>query len=59
MGKEMGFIALTLLSSIVCGFICHYIARRRQANYRFWSMMGIAFGPLAIPFAFFSRTVMQ
>lgn len=55
----MGFIALTLISSIVCGFICYYIARRRQANYRFWSMMGIAFGPLAIPFVFFSRMVMQ
>ena len=37
--------------------ICFYIARARNANTRFWIAMGIAFGPLAIPFAFFSRSL--
>jgi len=55
----MGFVVLTLVSSILCGFICYYIARQRQANYTFWSVMGIAFGPLAIPFVFFSKAVTQ
>ncbi|MBD3670474.1 MAG: hypothetical protein HUJ29_06840 [Gammaproteobacteria bacterium] len=49
----MSFVALTLVSSIVSAFICYYLARRKQANYTFWAVMGIAFGPLAIPFAYF------
>ena len=55
----MGFIALTLMSSVVCGFLCYFIARQRLADHRFWSVMGIAFGPLAIPFVFFSRRMYQ
>lgn len=55
----MSFVALTLISSLLCGFTCYFIARQRQANYVFWSVMGIAFGPLAIPFVFFSRAVAQ
>jgi len=51
----MTLIFLALTSSLISAFICYYNARRRNANYVFWSVMGIAFGPLAIPFSFFSR----
>jgi len=48
-------ILLALASSLISSFICYYNAKRRNGNYVFWSVMGIAFGPLAIPFSFFSR----
>jgi hypothetical protein len=48
-------IILALASSLISGFICYYIARRRSGNYAFWAAMGIALGPLAIPFSFFAR----
>ena len=51
----MSFIALVFASSFISAFICYYQAKRRNANYAFWAAMGIAFGPLAIPFVFFSK----
>ena len=41
-------MALVLLASVVA---CHAIARRRGRNPVFWGLMGLLFGPLAIPFA--------
>lgn len=48
-------ILIALLSSLISAFLCFTIARRRHGNFAFWAAMGIAFGPLAIPFSFFSR----
>jgi hypothetical protein len=45
-------LALALLASV---FACHAIARRRGGNPVFWGLMGLVFGPLAIPFAFLAR----
>jgi hypothetical protein len=45
-------IALLLLASIVA---CHAIAKRRGGNPVFWGVMGLLFGPLAIPFALLAR----
>jgi len=47
-------LALPLLF-LICGGICHYIAKKRHAKVSFWLVMGALFGPLAIPFAFFAR----
>jgi hypothetical protein len=44
--------ALLLLVSVVA---CHVIANRRGGNPVFWSVMGLLFGPLAIPFALLAR----
>jgi len=41
-------IGLVLLASVVA---CHAIAKRRGRNPVFWGLMGLLFGPLAIPFA--------
>lgn len=51
MGIVVGFIAL----NIVCIIACHLIAKRRGAKPVFWGVMGALFGPIAIPFAFFSK----
>jgi len=46
------YIGLFIASSV----ICHFIASNRQANAHFWAVMGLVFGPVAIPFAFFSKS---
>jgi hypothetical protein len=45
-------MALLLLASVVA---CHAIAKRRGGNPVFWGVMGLLFGPLAIPFALLAR----
>lgn len=40
---------------IVCAGVCYFIAKKRKANIPFWIVMGSLFGPLAIPFVFFSK----
>ena len=45
-----------VLPFIISALICHYIAKKRGVNVAFWGFMGLVFGPLAIPFVFFSNT---
>jgi hypothetical protein len=45
-------MALLLLASVVA---CHAIAKRRGRNPVFWGLIGLLFGPLAIPFALLAR----
>ncbi len=44
--------ALVLLASVVA---CQAVAKRRGGNAVFWGLMGLLFGPLAIPFALLAR----
>jgi hypothetical protein len=44
--------ALLLLASVAA---CDVIAKRRRGNAVFWGVMGLLFGPLAIPFALLVR----
>jgi hypothetical protein len=44
-------IVISLLSILACCLI----ARSRSADIRFWALMGLLLGPLAIPFALFSK----
>lgn len=46
-----GLIIVTLLSAVAC----YLVAKSRSADRRFWLVMGLLFGPLAIPFVFFAR----
>ena len=50
------FIVLFLLI-VASAVLCHYIAKSRDGNARYWGFMGALFGPLAVPFAFFARSV--
>jgi hypothetical protein len=45
-------VFLVAVGSIVA---CHLLARRRGANPVYWGVMGLLFGPLAIPFAMFAK----
>jgi len=49
------YIAILIIVIITSAFICHSIAKNRNANAVFWGVMGAIFGPLAIPFAFLSK----
>jgi len=44
-------VSVFFLSAVVC----NRVARRRGAEAAFWTAMGLAFGPLAIPFVLFSK----
>lgn len=50
------YIAIGIGVAIICGTICHFMAKSRGANPVFWGVMGILFGPLAIPFVFFAKS---
>ncbi len=40
---------------LASGIICHVVARRRNANPVFWGVLGLALGPVVIPFLFLLR----
>ena len=46
-------VGLTIITSAI---LCHFIAKTRGANPVFWGVMGVVFGPLAIPFVFMSKS---
>jgi len=48
-------ILLLVAITVVSAAICHYIAKSRGAKPVFWGMMGVLFGPFAIPFVFLSK----
>lgn len=43
-----------LLINILCIALCYKIARQRHLNVAFWAVMGLLFGPLALPLLMFS-----
>jgi len=45
-------VAIVIASSII---VCHQLAKRRGKDPVFWGLMGAIFGPLAIPFVYFSK----
>lgn len=45
-------LILVLCVSIACGIVCHLVARKRGLKPVFWGIMGVMFGPLAIPFVY-------
>lgn len=48
-------LVISLLISAGCALLCGVIAARRRARWVYWSVMGFAFGPFALPFVFMAR----
>jgi hypothetical protein len=46
---------ILLILNVLSVFFCIYLAKSKGASTRFWGIMGLIFGPLAIPFVFFSK----
>ncbi len=50
----MGLVAVILISALFGGLL-YYLAARRGCNKQFWLIMGILFGPFALPFIFWAK----
>ena len=50
LAQSQSLLVVTLLISLACAVLCGVIAARRQARWVYWSVMGFAFGPFALPF---------
>lgn len=48
-----------LVINILCIVLCYQIAQIRHSDTRFWGVMGLLFGPFAVPFVFFSAPKTQ
>lgn len=48
-----------LVINILCIVLCCQIAQIRHSDIRFWGIMGLLFGPFAVPFVFFSAPKTQ
>ncbi len=44
-----------LIVAIISAWACYSVAKSKGANTRFWIVMALCFGPLAIPFVFFAK----
>ena len=53
--QSQSLLVISLLISIACAALCGVIAALRQARWVYWSVMGFAFGPFALPFVFMAR----
>lgn len=49
-------ILIMIITIVVSAALCHTIAKQRGANPVFWGVIGLLFGPFAIPFVFLSKT---
>jgi hypothetical protein len=45
------------LITLFFGGLSYFIALKRGANTIFWLVMGLVFGPFALPFVFFAKKV--
>jgi len=48
-------IIVVIIFAFVSASICHLIAKSRGKNPVFWGVMGVIFGPLAIPFIYIPK----
>ena len=46
-----------IIGTLMCAATCYFIARSRSADTLYWAVLGLLLGPIAIPFAFFSKPV--
>jgi hypothetical protein len=50
----MGLAAAIIISALF-GALLYYLAAKRGCNKQFWLIMGILFGPFALPFIFLGK----
>jgi len=50
----MGMIVIILIS-VFFGVLLYYLAGRKGLNKQFWIIMGLFFGPFALPFIFLGK----
>lgn len=55
LAESQSLLLMSLLVSLASAVLCGFIAARRKARWVWWSVMGFAFGPFALPFVFFAK----
>jgi ABC-type dipeptide/oligopeptide/nickel transport system permease component len=53
--QSQSLLIISLLISVGCALLCGLIAAHRKARWVYWSIMGFAFGPFALPFVFMAK----
>lgn len=53
--QSRSLLVISLLISLVFAVLCGVIAARRGLRWVYWSVMGFAFGPFALPFVFMAK----
>ncbi len=48
-----------IIMAVFFGTLLHGIAAKRHADKKFWLIMGIIFGPFALPFVFMVKKIKQ
>ena len=55
LAQSQSLLVISLLISIACAVLCGVIAARRKLRWVYWSVMGFAFGPFALPFVLLAK----
>jgi ABC-type dipeptide/oligopeptide/nickel transport system permease component len=55
LAQSQSLLIVSLLISIGCALLCGLIAAYRKGRWVYWSVMGFAFGPFALPFVFMAK----
>jgi ABC-type dipeptide/oligopeptide/nickel transport system permease component len=55
LAQSQSLLIISLLISIGCALLCGLIAAHRKGRWVYWSVMGFAFGPFALPFVFLAK----
>ncbi len=54
-GYDQHMLTALVIVTLLSMWACYQIADSRSADRVFWLIMGLLFGPFAIPFAFLSK----
>ncbi len=54
----MYYLGVVIIAAFF-GILLYLIAEKRNADKKFWFIMGIVFGPLALPFVFIAKKLEQ
>ena len=55
LAQSRSLLVISLLITLACAVLCGLIAARRKLNWKYWAMMGLVFGPFALPFVFLAK----
>ena len=55
LAQSRSLMIISVLISLACAVLCGVIAARRGLRWVYWSVMGFAFGPFALPFVFMAK----
>jgi ABC-type dipeptide/oligopeptide/nickel transport system permease component len=55
LAQSQSLLVISLLISFACAALCGVIAARRKLSWVYWSIMGFAFGPFALPFVLMAK----